>query len=404
MGAIDGARGLCFALKADHGVFASREFAVDDLQRDVFADAFVKETIRSFRVTTDIQKNNGELGCHRYIISNCQSAYNVAEVLALAKLVSPTNDCSLDIVPLFETVEDLAAAEAVMHTLYTNPHYANHLASRANVQHIMLGFSDGTKDGGYLRANWSIYRAKEALSRVSRTHEIKVIFFDGRGGPPGRGGGNNASYYAAHGQDIENQAIHVTIQGQTVSSTYGTLNAATFNIERLLTAGLENHLFPDHAREMSQSDRKHLDELAEASYHAYLDLKNNPDFVPYLEKMTPLKWYGDSNIASRPTKRSGDEGMKFEDLRAIPFVGAWAKMKQNIPGYYGVGAAIAGLKSPVCCRLASAIISAWRSRLTTDTTPLLMSSVSMSESSVSIWSSRCSLVSFLIGQIATTGG
>jgi phosphoenolpyruvate carboxylase len=218
------------------------------------------------------------------------------------------------------------------------------LASRANVQHIMLGFSDGTKDGGYLRANWSIYRAKEALSRVSRTHEIKVIFFDGRGGPPGRGGGNNASYYAAHGQDIENQAIHVTIQGQTVSSTYGTLNAATFNIERLLTAGLENHLFPDHAREMSQSDRKHLDELAEASYHAYLDLKNNPDFVPYLEKMTPLKWYGDSNIASRPTKRSGDEGMKFEDLRAIPFVGAWAQMKQNIPGYYGVGAAIAGLK------------------------------------------------------------
>lgn len=314
------------------------------LDENDFADPFVKETIRSFRTAAEIQKNNGELGCHRYIISNCQSAFNVAEVLALAQLVSPSNECNLDIVPLFETVDDLLAAEEVMNTLYTNPHYANHLASRGKVQHIMLGFSDGTKDGGYLRANWSIYRAKEALSRISRTHEVKVIFFDGRGGPPGRGGGNNASYYAAHGQDIENQAIHVTIQGQTVSSTYGTLESATFNIERLLTAGLENYLFPDHAREMSTVDRKRLDDLAEASYHAYLDLKNDPNFVPYLEKMTPLKWYGDSNIASRPTKRSGDGGMKFEDLRAIPFVGAWAQMKQNVPGYYGVGAAIAGLK------------------------------------------------------------
>jgi phosphoenolpyruvate carboxylase len=313
------------------------------LDENDFADPFVKETIRSFRVTTNIQSNNGELGCHRYIISNCQSAYNVAEVLALAKLVSPTNECSLDIVPLFETVDDLTAAEEIMHTLYTNPHYAYHLAGRAKVQHIMLGFSDGTKDGGYLRANWSIYRAKEALSRVSRAHGVKVVFFDGRGGPPGRGGGNNASYYAAHGKDIENQAIHVTIQGQTVSSTYGTLESATFNIERLLTAGLENHIFPDHTNELSANDRKRLDDLAEASYHAYLGLKNDPNFVPYLEKMTPLKWYGDSNIASRPTKRTGDEGLKFEDLRAIPFVGAWALMKQNIPGYYGVGTAIAGL-------------------------------------------------------------
>jgi phosphoenolpyruvate carboxylase len=314
------------------------------LDENDYADLFVKETIRSFRVTADIQRTNGVLGCHRYIISNCQSAYNVAEVLALSKLVSPNNECQLDIVPLFETVDDLEAAEEVMQLLYTNPQYAGHLASRGNVQHIMLGFSDGTKDGGYLRANWSIYRAKEALSRVSRAHDVKVIFFDGRGGPPGRGGGNNASYYAAHGQDIENQAIHVTIQGQTVSSTYGTRESATFNIERLLTAGLENHLFPDHAREMSAVDRKRLDDLAEVSYHAYLDLKNDPDFVPYLEKMTPLKWYGDSNIASRPTKRSGDDGLKFEDLRAIPFVGAWAQMKQNIPGYYGVGAAITALK------------------------------------------------------------
>jgi len=314
------------------------------LDENDYADLFVKETIRSFKLTSEIQKNNGELGCHRYIISNCQNAYHVAQVLSIAQLVSPNNECSLDIAPLFETVDDLLASEAVMETLYTNPLYAHHLASRGKIQHIMLGFSDGTKDGGYLRANWSIYQAKEALTRVSRLHGVKVIFFDGRGGPPGRGGGNNASYYASQGKDIENQAIQVTIQGQTVSSTYGTIQSATFNIERLLTAGLEGHLFPGHTRELSTADHTLLDELAEASYKAYLDLKNDPNFVPYLENMTPLKWYGDTNIASRPTKRSGGGGLVFEDLRAIPFVGAWAQMKQNIPGYYGIGAAIGSLK------------------------------------------------------------
>jgi len=311
----------------------STNYALDE---NDFSDPFVKETLRSFTAIRDIQLKNGELGSHRYIISNCQSALNVAEVLALANLTWEESP-SLDIVPLFETIDDLAICGEIMRQLYTNTHYAAHLASRNQTQHIMLGFSDGTKDGGYLRANWSIYRAKEELTRVSRELGITVIFFDGRGGPPGRGGGNNASYYAAHGQDIENKAIQVTIQGQTVSSTYGTIAAATFNIERLLSAGLENHLDRKHSRDLSQEDRQLLDELADAAYEAYLKLKNHPNFVPYLEKMTPLKWYGDSNIASRPTKRSGEGGMKFEDLRAIPFVGAWAQMKQNVPGYYGLG-------------------------------------------------------------------
>jgi phosphoenolpyruvate carboxylase len=318
------------------------------LDENDFADPFVKETIRSFRAMYEIQRHNGELGCHRYIISNCQSALNVAEVLALAQLTaeeaSSGQAAPVDVVPLFETITDLAACGDVMDTLYRNRHYAAHLAARGQVQHIMLGFSDGTKDGGYLRANWSIYRAKEELTRVSRAHGVTVIFFDGRGGPPGRGGGNNASYYAAHGPSIENHAIQVTIQGQTVSSTYGTRAAAAFNTERLFTAGLENHLFGSYADELNDADRKLMDELADAAYETYLKLKNDPNFVPYLEKMTPLKWYGDSNIASRPTKRSGQGSLRFEDLRAIPFVGAWAQMKQNIPGYYGLGGAIAGFK------------------------------------------------------------
>lgn len=311
-----------------------------DVDENDYADPFVKQTIASFRAIYAIQAANGEPGCHRYIISNCGSALNVIEVLALARLTADGGRETVDIVPLFETIEDLAEAGAVMEKLYTHEHYARHLAGRGNIQTIMLGFSDGTKDGGYLRANWSIYRAKQALTRVSRQYGISVIFFDGRGGPPGRGGGNNANYYAAHGADIENREIQVTIQGQTVSSTYGAPASARYNIERLLTAGLENHLFDTHARELSDADIALLDELAGAAYQSYLALKNHPDFVPYLEKCTPLKWYGDSNIASRPTKRGNAEGLRFEDLRAIPFVGAWAQMKQNIPGYYGFGAAL----------------------------------------------------------------
>jgi len=318
------------------------------LDENDFSDSFVKETIRSFKAMREIQQKNGELGSHRYIISNCQTALNVAEALSLAKLCWYPSETArqnhenlpIDIVPLFETIEDMANCGDVMQELYTNPHYAEHLASRNQVQHIMLGFSDGTKDGGYLRANWSIYQAKELLTRVSRENGITAIFFDGRGGPPGRGGGNNVSYYAAHGQGIENHAIQVTIQGQTVSSTYGTIPAATFNIERLLSAGLENQLDKKNTKDFSAEDRLLLDEMADLAYKAYLGLKNDPAFVPYLEKMTPLKWYGDTNIASRPTKRGGGGGLKFEDLRAIPFVGAWAQMKQNIPGYYGLGTAL----------------------------------------------------------------
>jgi phosphoenolpyruvate carboxylase len=321
------------------------------LDETEYADEQVIETIKTFKKIADIQRTNGEPGCHRYIISNCGSALDVAEVLALARLTISEQTTEnggiglvpLDVVPLFETIDDLAHCDAVMKQLYENEHYAKHLKSRNQVQHIMLGFSDGTKDGGYLRANWSIYRAKEALTQISRAYGVTAIFFDGRGGPPGRGGGNNASYYAAHGKDIENHGIHVTIQGQTVSSTYGTREAARFNIERLLTAGLRNHLTPSTQGDLTEADKQLLDVLANKALEAYLKLKNHPKFVPYLENMTPLKWYGDTNIASRPTKRGGAGGLRFEDLRAIPFVGAWAQMKQNVPGYFGVGSAIEGL-------------------------------------------------------------
>jgi len=311
-----------------------------DLNREVFIDEFTNETIQSVLAVGAIQKDNGVRGCHRYIISNCQSAFHVIEVFVLARLLLGENDLELDIIPLFETIDDLANAPAIMEELFSIPAYREFLKKRSNRQTIMLGFSDGTKDGGYLRANWSIYRAKETLTAVSRKYGLKAVFFDGRGGPPARGGGNTHDFYASLGDTIENEEVQITIQGQTISSNFGRIASCRYNLEQLLSAGLDSAISVRPESRMSGTDKKLLDDLAEFGYSAYLDLKHHPKFVDYLEKVTPLSFFGDTNIGSRPVKRSASGGLKLEDLRAIPFVGSWAMMKQNIPGFYGVGTAL----------------------------------------------------------------
>ena len=130
-----------------------------------------------------------------------------------------------------------------MERLYSNKEYRAHVASRGNKQTIMLGFSDGTKDGGYLMANWSIFKAKEELTRISRKHNIKVIFFDGRGGPPARGGGKTHQFYASLGPTIENEEVQLTVQGQTISSNFGTTDSAQYNLEQLISSGVSNEFF-----------------------------------------------------------------------------------------------------------------------------------------------------------------
>ncbi len=309
-----------------------------DLSAHQFDDTLVNETIQSIEAIEKIQQENGALGCHRYIISNCQSALHIIEIFALARLlIGKANGLEIDVVPLFETIDDLAHAPGIMEELYSIPAYRSHLHKRANRQTIMLGFSDGTKDGGYLRANWSIFRAKETLTTVSRKHHLKAIFFDGRGGPPARGGGNTHDFYSSLGDTIEHEEVQITIQGQTISSNFGKPASCRYNLEQLLSSGLDNTVSKRKKNQLSEEDKKLLDELADEGYRKYLDLKHDAKFVPYLERVTPLSFFGDANIGSRPVKRNSADGLKFEDLRAIPFVGSWAMMKQNIPGFYGVG-------------------------------------------------------------------
>lgn len=298
-----------------------------------------QQVLHSIHAIRTIQKENGECGSNRYIISNNENAVHVMEALGLFTLSGWENP-TVDIVPLFEVIDDLRNAHNVMEELYLDVNYAKHLKQRGNKQTIMLGFSDGTKDGGYLMANWSIYKAKQTISAVSRKHGIKVVFFDGRGGPPARGGGKTHKYYASQGPDIENNEIQVTIQGQTISSNFGTLDSCRFNLENLLTAGISSELFDAHKNKLSEAQTDILDDLSEIGFQKYLAFKNHPKFVPYLEHVSTLKYYAKANIGSRPTKRNKSAHLNFADLRAIPFVGSWSQLKQNVPGFFGVGSAL----------------------------------------------------------------
>lgn len=309
-----------------------------DIDINVFSDEMLVKTLGSIQAIKEIQYRNGKRGANRYIISNNQTALNVMQTFAMLNLSGFGEKLPVDVIPLFETVDDLQNASNVMKTLYTNTSYREHVSYRKDKQTIMLGFSDGTKDGGYLMANWSIFKAKEELTTISREYGIDVIFFDGRGGPPARGGGKTHQFYASLGPTIEDKEIQLTIQGQTISSNFGTLNSSQYNLEQLLSSGIKNEVF--QRDQISENHRIIMNDLAETSYKAYVDFKNHPKFLPYLEKMSTLQYYAKTNIGSRPSKRSQSDSLNFSDLRAIPFVGSWSQLKQNVPGFFGVGTAL----------------------------------------------------------------
>jgi phosphoenolpyruvate carboxylase len=313
------------------------EISVDAGQ---FEDQMVKETIQTISQMKSIQHKNGEEGCNRYIISNSEDIFSVLFVFSLFKWCGWEKErLPIDIIPLFESMQGMANAEAIMQELFNTPAYRSHVKQRQNKQTIMLGFSDGTKDGGYLQANWSIYKTKEQLSAVCDQHDIKAIFFDGRGGPPARGGGKTHRFYASHSPQIANHAIQLTIQGQTITSMYGTKAHFIHNCEQLLTAGLANSLF-ENENVISEKSRQLIEALARLSYEKYDALKNHNMFIPYLENKSTLRYYDKANIGSRPSKRGDSQKLELKDLRAIAFVGSWSQLKQNVPGFYGIGTAI----------------------------------------------------------------
>ncbi|MFB5944942.1 phosphoenolpyruvate carboxylase [Albibacterium profundi] len=318
----------------------SLQFKETTLSLDNIDDPLVADTFDVIKYIKTMQKAGGELACHRFIISNCQQASDILQLMELF-LANGWNidELPIDFVPLFETVDDLERAANVMKMLYTHPVYQKHIKERKG-QTIMLGFSDSTKDGGYLRANWSIYKAKIELTAVSREHEVDLTFFDGRGGPPARGGGKTQAFYASMGSEVENNHIELTIQGQTISSLYGSFDTAHYNIEQLLQAGLASTLNPKPGDTLNDGEKALIEAMADVSHKKFLDLRHHPLFLEYLEEKSPLKFLSEINISSRPVKRNGNSKLRLEDLRAISFVTSWSQLKQGIPGFYGVGSAL----------------------------------------------------------------
>lgn len=307
---------------------------------ELFSTNITRETLKSFYTIKQIQQENGESACRRYIISNTQSTLNLIEVYALARLCGWQKEAiNFDIVPLLETIDDLDRGEEILGGLYSIPEFSEQISQRNNRQYVMLGYSDGTKDGGYLKANWSIFKAKQKLSQLSKKHHVEVVFFDGRGGPPARGGGNTNKFYSSLGDRIANHEIELTIQGQTISSNFGNLNSSQYNLEQFFCAGLENTVFKGDVSNLNNQQHALIEDLANIGFNAYNDFKNDPVFIDYLEDVSVLKYYAQTNVGSRPVKRESDEKLNLSDLRAIPFVGAWTQMKQNVPGFYGVGTA-----------------------------------------------------------------
>ena len=313
-----------------------------ELPSDQDLESLPLDTLKNIAQLPLLQDKNGIEGCHRYIISNSEDIYSVLFVLGLMRWVHKRETFAFDIIPLFETMKGMEASRKVMDQLYNIPVYRNHIESRMNKQTIMLGFSDGTKDGGYLKANWSIYKCKETLSEVSKENGVSAIFFDGRGGPPARGGGKTYNFYAARGSNIANTDIQLTIQGQTITSTYGTKEKFVFNAEQMISSGLTS-LNAQMYKDITGDQRKLIEDLSELSYNKYIQLKEHPQFLPYLENMTTMKFYAKTKIGSRPGKRNKSSKLTLKDLRAISYVGSWSQLKQNIPGFYGVGSALKNL-------------------------------------------------------------
>ncbi|HEY3284984.1 MAG TPA: phosphoenolpyruvate carboxylase [Armatimonadota bacterium] len=292
-----------------------------------------------------------------YVISMTHQLSDVLEVLLLAKeaglvrwragLEGPVMESDLDVVPLFETIDDLSRADGFLRELLAHPLYRQHLESRGRFQEIMLGYSDSSKDGGYLAANWWLYRTQSRLAEACRDHGIELRVFHGRGGTVGRGGGRaNRAILAQHPEAFGGR-IRFTEQGEVISFRYGLPALAHRHLEQIVSAVMlvaarlprRPAPPPEWAEEMSQ--------LAEHSRQVYRALVHeDPDFWTFYTRATPIAYISRLPIASRPTFRPGGGGpVGLESLRAIPWNFAWVQSRYVAPGWYGLGSALAAFAS-----------------------------------------------------------
>jgi phosphoenolpyruvate carboxylase len=289
----------------------------------------------------------GQRSIPHYVISNAASVSDVLEVAVLLKQVGlvqvdasdDTASSSMDIVPLFETVDDLRNADSTLVSLLQHPDYRKLVDSRDGQQEVMIGYSDSNKDGGYLSSQWELYRAQQALVAAAERSGVRLRLFHGRGGTVGRGGGPAYQAILAQPPGSVDGALRITEQGEMVAAKYAHPASARRNLETLLAATLEaSCLNADSMVPDTSGFAQPMSELADLALAQYRDLVDGSDrFVEFFTSITPTSEISQLNVGSRPASRRGSNHL--DDLRAIPWVFGWSQCRLNIPGWYGTGSA-----------------------------------------------------------------
>lgn len=304
--------------------------------------------LRIFRMAAEIQRRFGHAALPNYIISMATGIIHVLEAALLLKEAGLVqfgeNACSaVNIIPLFETIDDLRNCASVMEELFSLPEYRKMLQSRDNLQEIMLGYSDSNKDGGFVTSNWEIHKAEIELTKVFSRHGVRLRLFHGRGGTVGRGGGPSYQGILAQPPGSVNGQIRLTEQGEVIASKYTDPEIGRRNLETLVAATIESTLL-DRDAVHSHTPRYYqiMEELSANAYAAYRNLVyETPNFTQFFQESTPIREIAGLHIGSRPTSRKPSN--KIEDLRTIPWVFSWSLNRTMIPGWYGFGTAVENL-------------------------------------------------------------
>ncbi|MBM7539992.1 phosphoenolpyruvate carboxylase [Amphibacillus cookii] len=311
-----------------------------------------QEMIETFRTIKEAKDTFGERAIEVYLISMTQSVSDILEVLVLAKEVGlyrvyPDGKVHsrLHVAPLLETIDDLKFGPKMIKRLFDIPLYRKHLEARGDLQEIMLGYSDSSKDGGNLTANWELYKTQDEIHSIASSYGVKLKYFHGRGGSLGRGGGPLYSSLLSQPPITLGDGVKITEQGEVLSSRYLLPDIAYRSLEQatsvLLTSIAGITQTEKHADMPSEEARKTMAYISEAALKKYQELVfGDQEFLKYFNQGTPLNELGALNIGSRPMKRKGSD--RFEDLRAIPWVFAWTQSRQLLPAWYAAGT---GLKT-----------------------------------------------------------
>ncbi|MEM1331588.1 MAG: phosphoenolpyruvate carboxylase [Planctomycetota bacterium] len=318
---------------------------------DIALGEVTQDAIDVFRVVREaFQRDRRSAGS--VIVSMTHQVSDLLETLVLLKEAglyrvdhSGAVESDVDLVPLFETIDDLERAPELLRELFADEAYRAQLGARGRLQEIMLGYSDSNKDGGYLMANWSLHRAQQRVAEVCREHEIDFRFFHGRGGTVGRGGGRANRAIQATPPGARSPRLRMTEQGEVISFRYALPAIARRHLEQILSAllvvnGERSHTPDDAPRQLESSTVELMDRLASVSMSRYRELVERDGFWDWYRAATPIEHISGLPIASRPVSRAGGV-VGLTNLRAIPWVFAWTQVRANTPGWFGLGTALA---------------------------------------------------------------